>query len=72
MKVTLQSTDQIVNIPQAAMGKCRVWTGHTEKGVEIHAFICRVAVRQDADASELDRDLQEEQHISSPIDFRKI
>lgn len=57
MKITLQNTSQITMINGVP---ARVWEGTTEKGVPIACFITRVAVHQDADASELDRELKEQ------------
>jgi hypothetical protein len=38
---------------------CRIWDGRTERGVQIHAFVARVAVDESLDADELERELQE-------------
>jgi hypothetical protein len=56
MKVTLTSTDKIVHLNGVP---ARIWQGTTENGVELHAYITRVAVVHDADATEFERDLQE-------------
>ena len=56
MKITLQSTGQIVRLDGI---ECRVWEGTTGKGVAITAFIPRVAVNVEADASEFERELRE-------------
>lgn len=56
MKITLESTTKIVTVNGVP---CRIWEGTTERGVAIHAYVTRVAVDRNADASELERDLQE-------------
>lgn len=37
----------------------RVWEGETESGIKVHAFIPRVAVDKNDDASEFEKELQE-------------
>jgi len=56
MKLTLESTTQIVHVNGVA---ARVWEGQTESGIACHAFITRVAVKNDLDSSQFDRELQE-------------
>lgn len=51
MKITLESTREIVNVNGA---RARVWEGETERGVKIVAFITRIAVRSDADNSQFE------------------
>lgn len=60
MQVQLESTDKIVEL--VIDGKrvpARVWAGTTAKGIACHAYITRIAVRDDLDAAEFERDLQE-------------
>lgn len=56
MKIELESTTKIVHLNGVP---ARVWEGKTAAGVPMHAFIVRVGVHQDADASEFERDLKE-------------
>ena len=56
MRIQLESTDKIVTLNGVP---ARIWEGVTESGIEIHAFITRVAVHKDADASEFEAELQE-------------
>lgn len=60
MKVTLQSTDRIVEL-QTASGRvpARIWEGQTERGIAVHAYITRIAVRMDRDASQFEAELIE-------------
>ncbi len=60
MKVQLESTTKVItfrigNTEVAA----RVWEGTTENGIRCHAYITRIAVHNNDDASEFERDLQE-------------
>jgi hypothetical protein len=54
MKATLESTTKIVTINGVP---ARIWEGVTEKGVRCHAYITRIAVQKDDDASEFEKDL---------------
>lgn len=56
MKITLESTGELVPIDGRL---CRVWQGATLAGVTVTAFVARVAVAPDADASEFQRELLE-------------
>lgn len=58
MKVTLESTTAIVEVN--GIVKARLWEGKTESGIEIHAFITRIAVAKEADTSQFDRELEEQ------------
>ena len=58
MKLTLESSNELVKMDGVP---CRVWTGKTDKGIEVFAFIHRVAVRSDANCEEFEKDLKEEQ-----------
>jgi hypothetical protein len=57
MKITLESTSQIVQLDGV---ECRVWEGKTASGVPLTAFIARVAVEVGHDASEFQRELAEQ------------
>jgi hypothetical protein len=41
MKISLESTDQVVSLNGVP---ARVWYGTTEGGIDVHAFITRIAV----------------------------
>ncbi len=56
MKLTLENTSKIVQLNGIP---ARVWEGHTDSGVPVHAFISRVAVKNDQDHSQFERELQE-------------
>lgn len=55
VKVTLESTSKIVEVNGVP---CRIWEGHTESGIAVHAFITRIGCPKDADGSEFERELQ--------------
>ena len=69
MKVTLESTTKIVDL--VIDGKtvpARVWQGTTEGGVRCHAFITRIAVHEDDDPEEFNRELIEKAQPRPEID----
>ena len=55
MKVTLESTTKIIALNGIT---ARVWEGHTENGIAVHAFISRIAVHKDADLLQFENELQ--------------
>jgi len=59
MTVTLHSTDKIVTLVTAG-GEvdARIWEGHTEHGIACHAFVTRIAVHKDLDASAFEKELR--------------
>jgi len=68
MKVTLESTDKIVELTlNGQTVPARIWEGETAHGVRCHAYITRIAVHQDDDAAEFERDLQEHRRASPAV-----
>lgn len=65
MKVTLESTTKIVDINNGV--KARLWEGRTESGIEVHAFVTRIAVDKDDDFSQFDRELLEQRPPSARL-----
>jgi hypothetical protein len=68
MKVTLESTDKIVELttPSGTV-PARVWEGVTERGIRCHAFITRIAVHKDLDAAQFEAELQEHRPLSREL-----
>jgi hypothetical protein len=56
MKITLESTSQIVEINGVP---ARLWEGKTERGVPIQAFIAKVSVAAHHDSGEMESELKE-------------
>lgn len=56
MKVTLESTTQMTTLSGIP---ARIWEGHTESGIPVHAYVTRIAVASDADTSQFEKELQE-------------
>jgi len=56
VRVHLESTTKTVTLNGVP---ARVWEGHTESGIPVHAFITRIAVHQSQDTSQFEAELQE-------------
>lgn len=68
MEVQLTSTTKIVQLViDGARVPARVWEGTTANGVRCHAYITRIAVHNELDASEFERDLQEHKAPSPEV-----
>jgi hypothetical protein len=63
MKITVESTTQIVN---ANGVDCRVWEGMTEHGLKITALIPRIAALAGQDLTQFETELQE---MRVPVGF---
>jgi hypothetical protein len=48
--------------------ECRIWEGHTEKGIAMHAYIPILGVRDDNDASEFERDLRKHRQRTPQVE----
>ncbi len=58
MKIELESTTRTVELElDGVVMPARVWEGRTSSGIDVHAFITRVAVHRDADQSEFEAEL---------------
>jgi hypothetical protein len=68
MTVTLHSTDKIVELKTpTGVVPARLWEGTTASGIACHAFITRIAVANDLNAEEFERDLQEHRRPSPAL-----
>jgi hypothetical protein len=64
MKITIESTTKTVFLDGV---QCRVWEGATERGVPIHCFIPRVAVKNGEDMSQFEAELKEQRAPSFEV-----
>lgn len=64
MKVTLHSTTKVVHLNGVP---ARIWEGETESGIPVHAYVTRIAVHEDQDLTEFQRELQEHEPPSADI-----
>lgn len=68
MKVTLESTDKVVELKTpSGVIPARLWEGTTASGIKCHAFITRIAVHKDDDAAEFERELKEQRAPSREL-----
>lgn len=56
MKITIESTSQIMTINGV---RCRIWEGETESGIKVNCIIPRIAVYENSDQTQFDKELQE-------------
>lgn len=68
MIVTLHNTDKLVelNIDRVSV-PARIWEGQTSSGIPCHAYITRIAVANDRDAAEFERELLEQRPATPAI-----
>ena len=57
MQIQIEATEKTTTLDGVP---CRVWKGVTASGVECHVFVHRIAVANQADSSEFDRELSKE------------
>ena len=67
MKLTIESTSQTVSLNGI---EARIWEGHTESGIPVHCFVTRVAVHQDLDCSQFEKELQE--HRAPSVEIARV
>lgn len=65
MQIQLESTDKIVEVNGVP---ARVWEGHTDTGIPVHALITRIGVDKDADLTQFEAELQECRAPSAAVD----
>jgi len=69
MKVTLENTTKIVTLTINGQSvPARVWEGVTERGIRCHAYVTRIAVHEDDDASQFEEELKEQRRPSAAIE----
>lgn len=68
MKVTLESTEKVVQIVvNGTSVPARIWEGKSKKGIACHAYITRIAVANNDDSSEFEKDLTEHKAPTAEI-----
>ena len=69
MKVELESTTKIVELViNERLVPARIWEGKTASGIDVHAYITRIAAPDVADLYEFDRELQAHRPPSPALD----
>lgn len=65
MRILIDSTSKIVTLNGGV--EARIWEGHTAAGVPVHCYVTRIAVHNDHDASQFQRELQEHRAPSADV-----
>jgi len=69
MKIEITATDQITDIEGV---KVRLWEGVTEQGTRCKVFVHRIAVHNDADSTQFEKELNEQMPPGRFISLRQI
>ncbi len=69
MKLTIEATDQVTSLDGVL---ARVWHGTTEAGTPCLVFVHRVAVRDDKDQAEFQRELAEQLPPGRTVSLRQV
>lgn len=69
MKITIESTNKLTHFDGVPV---RVWMGTTESGVQCHVFVHRIAVREDQNAEQFERELKEQLPAGQVFDLRHV
>jgi hypothetical protein len=54
MQITIKPTEEFITVNGV---HCRVWSGETDKGVKLVAYVAAVRVHKDEDYTEFEREL---------------
>lgn len=65
MRIILESTTKIVEVNGVP---ARIWEGATQSGIPLHAYVTRVAVAEDENQEDFERELQEHRAPSPAIE----
>lgn len=67
MRIQIESTEKIVTLNGVP---ARIWEGQTESGIPVHCYVTRIAVANDQDTTEFEKELQE--HRKPSVDVQAI
>jgi hypothetical protein len=65
MKIIIESTTKKVTLNGVP---ARIWEGKTAIGIPVHCYVTRIAVKNDQDVSEFERELQEHKAPSPEVE----
>jgi hypothetical protein len=65
MTMTISCTTKVVTLDGV---QCRVWEGETERGIKVHCFIPRVAVREGQNVEQFETELSEQRAPSPAVE----
>ncbi len=67
MRITLESTNKIVNLVTATgTVPARIWEGQTASGIACHAYVTWIAVDKHDDTSQFELELVEQRPPTNP------
>lgn len=66
MKLTIQSTSKVVQLNGVP---ARIWEGQTESGIPVHCFVTRVAVREELNREQFEKELTSHEPPSAEVEF---
>ena len=69
MKITMEATAALTRLDGVPV---RLWEGVTEQGTKCKVFVHRIAVHNDENAEDFERELQEQLPPGSMIELRHI
>lgn len=69
MKITIEATEKLTHMMGVAV---RLWEGVTESGVKCKVFVHRIAVHNDDDSSQFDRELKEQMPPGRVVELRHV
>lgn len=64
MQIKITSTTKIVELNGVP---ARIWEGETSTRISVHCFVTRIAVGEDEDCSQFEKELQEHEPPSSAV-----
>ena len=68
MKITIENTTKMVELQLNGVSvPARIWEGRTESGIPVHCYITRIAVRDDQDCTQFERELVEQRTPSAEV-----
>jgi acyl-CoA hydrolase len=65
MILTIHNTSKVVEVNGVP---ARIWEGQTDTGIKVHCYVTRVAVHQDEDCSQFERELAEQRAPSAVVE----
>jgi hypothetical protein len=65
MNITIHNTSKIVYINGVP---ARIWEGETSSGIPVHCFITRIAVANQEDTSQFEKELQSQRAPSPEVE----
>jgi len=69
MKITIEATEKITHLEGV---RVRLWEGQTESGVKCKVFVHQIAVHNEEDPAEFERELKEQMPPGQVFSLRDI